>query len=424
MKNLLQRLSRGCLALCALTLAACADGAAVTASQAGADGDARSYSLEFSADLDPATGMADVEIRVLQTRQVLRTLDLNAPGSRYSGYEADGELERDGEHQLWAVPAAGGSLQFQTAINSLRGNFYDARITENWVVVRLDDLFPAARIRTRSGASVKATLRLSGPDGWTFETPYGPSSDAVHSVRRDRAFPRPVGWMVGGDIGIRRDTIAGRSVAVAAPVGERFRRQDTLAFLRWTLPTLIEIFPAFPEKLLIVGSGQDMWRGGLSAPNSFYLHPHRPLISGNGTSTLLHELVHVASSGLDAAKDDWLVEGLAEYYSLEILRRTGGISQDRFDAALVKLAQWAERDNAGLVNPSKGANTAYAVLVIHDLAEQLEAAGTSMDALVELLLEQGLKADHLHASLAKLGVEADLPRAASSTGAAAAEIGG
>ena len=43
----------------------------------------------------------------------------------------------------------------------------------------------------------------------------------------------------------------------------------------------------------VVGAADPMWRGGLSASNSLFLHADRPLISENGTSTLVHELTHV-----------------------------------------------------------------------------------------------------------------------------------
>ena len=152
-----------------------------------------------------------------------------------------------------------------------------------------------------------------------------------------------------------------------------------------------------------------MWRGGLSAPTSLYLHPDRPLISGNGTSTLLHELVHLAVRDVSGEPDDWLVEGLAEYYSLDILRRTGGISQGRFDAALASLEEWADRDGGRLAHPSKGADTAYAVLVLHELAGSLEQHGESLDTLVHELLDRGLNAGELEAVLAGLGVDHSLP---------------
>jgi len=385
-----------------LAMAACADGETVAA-------DERTYQLGYSAHLDPRSGMADVEIRISQAAHVLRALNFNAPASRFTGFEGDGDVAVDSERVLWTVPASGGTLRFKATIDHLRGNVHDARITDSWAVLRLDDLFPAARTRALKDAAAEATLSFSGPENWRFETPYGPSNKNVHSVARDKLFPRPVGWMLAGDIGVRRDRIAGRRVAVAAPVGEGFRRQDTLAFLRWTLPALIEVFPGFSDRLLIVGSGVDMWRGGLSAPGSLYLHPHRPLISGNGTSTLLHELVHVAVGELDGPRDDWLVEGLAEYYALELLRRTGGISQRRFEGALAELEQWAARENARLTNPSTGANTAYAVGVFRTLAGQLERAGSSLDALVEALLARGLTGGDLQASLTALGVSVQLP---------------
>ena len=50
----------------------------------------------------------------------------------------------------------------------------------------------------------------------------------------------------------------------------------------------------------------------MSGPGSLYVHADRPMISENGTSTMLHELVHVAMGVSGSAHDDWLVEGLAE----------------------------------------------------------------------------------------------------------------
>ena len=383
-------------------MAGCADGAAV-------DPEAGTYRISYLAELQPEAGRAQVEIRVDQQQDLLRVLDFNAPASTFSGFEGDGDLDVSGDRAHWSVPARGGSLRYQVTIDHLRGDVHDARITDDWAVFRLDDLFPAARTRAMADSAGEATLRFSGPPGWRFETPYGPSSEPVHTLSRDRLFPRPVGWAVAGRIGVRRDLIVERPVAVAAPVDQGFRRQDILAFLHWTMPALIEVFPCFPERLLIVGSGRDMWRGGLSAPGSLYLHPDRPLISGNGTSTLLHELVHLAVRDVSGEPDDWLVEGLAEYYSLDVLRRSGGISQRRFDAALASLEAWADRESGRLAHPSTGPDTAYAVLVLHDLAGSLEQHGESLDTVVHELLDRGLNAGELEAVLAGLGVDHALP---------------
>ena len=59
-----------------------------------------------------------------------------------------------------------------------------------------------------------------------------------------------------------------------------------------------------------------MWRGGLSAPQSLFVHSDRPLISENATSTLLHEVMHLALGIRAAEQFDWIVEGLASYFAL------------------------------------------------------------------------------------------------------------
>ena len=202
--------------------------------------------------------------------------------------------------------------------------------------------------------------------------------------------------MAAGELGIRRDQVADRQLVVAAPRDQGLHRLDTMAFLRWTLPRLVKVFPDFPERLLVVGARDDMWRGGLSGPGSLYLHSDRPLISENATSTLLHELVHLATANVEH-RDDWLVEGLAEYYSLVILRRSGGISQERYEHAFDRLASWVRKDQGHLHNPSSGANTARAVLLLRDLEMELrEYEAGSLDALVNVMVESDdLTGDHL-----------------------------
>ena len=65
-----------------------------------------------------------------------------------------------------------------------------------------------------------------------------------------------------------------------------------------------------------------------------YLHSDRPLISANGTSTLLHEARYTSQPVCMATGGaDWIVEGIAEYYSLELLRRSNTISERRYKKA-------------------------------------------------------------------------------------------
>jgi hypothetical protein len=217
--------------------------------------------------------------------------------------------------------------------------------------------------------------------------------DGVSLDTGGRRFDRPLGWLAAGDLGIRRTRIADRRIAIAGPRGEGFRSMDMLTFLRWTLPELIRVAPSFPERLLIVGSSEDMWRGGLSGPGSLYVHPSRPLVSGNATSTVLHELMHVATLEPPESDADWIAEGLAEYYSLVVLLRTGGISGRRFQRSLDWLEAWARVRDGRLSDPSTSANTARAVLLFRDLDLELRQAGQSLDAVTRDLLEDriGLK---------------------------------
>jgi hypothetical protein len=114
-----------------------------------------------------------------------------------------------------------------------------------------------------------------------------------------------------------------------------------------------------------------MWRGGLSAPGSMFIHAERPLISENGTSTVLHEVVHIAFGIRAKFGYDWITEGLAEYYSLELLRRGGAITERRHKAAMAEQTAWAETASALCGPRSSGATTALAVVTFAKLDREI-----------------------------------------------------
>ena len=184
--------------------------------------------------------------------------------------------------------------------------------------------------------------------------------------------------MVLGELGVRRETISGVRVAVAGPIDNGVRRMDTLALLNWTLPELARLLPDLPSRLTIVSAGDPMWRGGLSAPQSLFIHADRPLISENATSTLLHEVLHLTLDLSAESGYDWIIEGLAEYYSLELLHRSGTISQRRHEQAKTDLAAWAKNAKNLCQGSSTGATTALAVGVLADLDTELRQLTASM----------------------------------------------
>jgi len=362
------------------------------------------YGLDYVARMEPEAGVVRMSLRARQESHLLRQVRFKTDPARYLDLEGDGEIERNGDTVTWHVPAAGGSLRYAVVLDHRRGkDGYDSRLTADWAVFRGDDLLPPAHVVAEKGAHSLARLRLEGPQGWIFVTPY-PKSEKHPEWRLvdwpDRRFDRPVGWMAAGKLGVRRETIAGAAVAVAGPIGQGIRYLDLLAFLRWNLPTVRKVFPAYPERLLIVSAGDPMWRGGLSGPDSLYIHADRPLISGNGTSTLLHELIHVAQGYRANRDEDWIVEGMAEYYTLEIMRRSGTISRKRFDIGLGKLAEWARQAKSLNSNRSSGARTARGALVMRDLDSELRKRSGGKYSLDDVARQ--LSADRQAVSLEQL----------------------
>jgi hypothetical protein len=197
--------------------------------------------------------------------------------------------------------------------------------------------------------------------------------------------------MVVGKIGVLRERIARTRVAVAGPVGEQLHRHDILALLRWTLPTLRKIVGELPDRILVVSAGDPMWRGGLSGPKSVFVHADRPLISTDLSSPILHELVHTAMSARSGADGDWVVEGLAELYSLEVLVRSRTVSRRRYRKALRRMEERSRSVSSLARESSSGALTARAVVALHEIDEEIEAVTdgeASLDDVVRRLCDE------------------------------------
>jgi hypothetical protein len=158
------------------------------------------------------------------------------------------------------------------------------------------------------------------------------------------------------------------------------------------MPTLREVLGQAPDRLLIVSAGDPMWRGGLSGPGSFYMHADRPLIEEDGTSPLLHEVMHTAlrlRAGLDG---DWAVEGLAEYYSLQVLVRSGTVSRERSEYSYERQAERGREATHLRSHSISGAGTARAVTVLRMLDGRIRDTTDqtrSLDDVVRLLVRDG-----------------------------------
>jgi hypothetical protein len=350
---------------------------AVLLAAALAHGEDLRYELDYRFRLDPDAEQAAVTITLRQPRNLLRIVRFRHKPEWHSGFDGDGEVAVAADTVTWRPPASGGQLRYRSRISHQRRNGgFDSMITRDWALFRGDDLVPPARVTTLKGARSRARIRIDAPSGWSSITPFGKDVDKDRWIaieRTERGFIRPVGWIVAGRIGTRWDDVGATRVVVAGPLQQGVRRMDILAFVRWHLPELSRVFPQFPQRLLIVSAADPMWRGGLSGPQSLYLHADRPLISANGTSTLLHELVHVAQGLRGAPGADWIVEGMAEYYSLEIMRRAGTLSQRRFDLAMSSLTRWGDDAEPGPVDRSRGPVTARGARIMYELDKELRA---------------------------------------------------
>ena len=353
----------------------------------------REYQIHIRADFSAVAnnvGRADctpVSVEVTQNRRELRELRWRAPAS-FQHFEANPDLVQEDGEWIWRLEATGGTLRYCVQLSHKRGARYDALITPDWATFRADDLFPAAASVALKGSHSKTTLQFILPEGWSSITQYPETAEHVYTIANPaRRFDRPTGWVQLGHLGVRRDNIAQTRVAVSAPVGQALARLELITFLTFTLPTVRDWFPAFPDRLLVVSAQDPLWRGALSGPKSLFLHAERPLVSENGTSTVLHELVHVAMQRQATKDADWIDEGLAEYLSLVLLHRAGGITDRRLKKALSQQAEWGKTAKELARKHSQAEATAKAVTVFAALHEEMGDHGFRQ--LVRRLAEPG-----------------------------------
>ncbi|MEO9330899.1 hypothetical protein [Ectopseudomonas guguanensis] len=331
--------------------------------------------LDYLVRFLPESNQAEVSI-TLEKGERVRSFDFNlGQDGRYSDFQADGQWSEQAPGRGIWQPAEGKSvLTYRVKIDKERQpGRYDARMTPDWALLRGDNLVPAAVLDQRDKTDLVARLQFELPKGWkSVETGWpriGKNRFRIDNPQRK--FDRPTGWILAGKLGTRRTRLGDTEVAISAPVGEGMRRMDIMTFLTFVWPQMQQVFPRDPDKLLIVGAGDPMWRGGLSAANSYYMHADRPLVSENGTSSLVHELVHVFGRIYGRDRSDWIAEGLAEYYAIELMRRAGGISEDRYQKIREQLIRWSKPVSSLRTDNASGPVTARAVLLLQELDREI-----------------------------------------------------
>ncbi|HLV17523.1 MAG TPA: hypothetical protein VKY70_08640 [Pseudomonas sp.] len=344
--------------------------------------------LDYQVKFLPAEDLAEVSL-TLENGAAVQLLDFNlGEESAYSDFQADGQWSLENGRGKWQPGEGKASLRYRVKVSNQRSSgSYDARMTEDWVLMRGDDLVPPARAALRPGVELVSRIQFDLPADWksveTGWTRIGPQRFRVDNP--SRSFDRPTGWLIAGKLGTRRERLGLTEVTVAAPLNEGMRRMDVITLLTFVWPQLQQLFQRDPAKVLIVGAGEPMWRGGLSGPHSLFLHADRPLVSENGTSSLLHELVHVIARITDHDNSDWISEGLAEYYAIELLRRAGGMTEDRYQQVRKHLTNWSRDVKSLRTERSSGPITARAVLLLQELDGEIRKRSNGQRSLDDVM---------------------------------------
>jgi len=361
---------------------------------------ADNYRVDWHLRLQAGVDLAEVSLR-LEDSAPVELLSFSFDPQRFSAFTATGELQVDGNRLRWVPPRRDARLSYQVRITRERVNqnqdeSYDALMTEDWALFRGDRITPRVRITAAAGASSESVLHVAVPEGWEVFTgwPEIHTDGTRHTFALDeplRDFERPRGWMMAGKVVNRQTQLGSTDFNIVGPRNSGIDRMGWLTLVRLVWPELEKALGKMPAKVLMVSGSDPLWRGGLSGPNSFFFHSSRRAISQNGTSPLFHELVHVVTNIHGGDQDDWIAEGIAEYYGIELLYRAGGYDKLTRDSILDGLAEWAEDAEQLRYDESTGAVTARAVLVFDALDREIRnqtGSRSNLDAVTRQLMTQ------------------------------------
>lgn len=333
--------------------------------------------LEYHVEIDSGAGVAKVQIRV-PDNDWLRSLDFNLNDFPIAQIQAVGETREDNGRLVWHPPPSNARIQYEVPLRQPRKQQqalkYSAYHTDDWLIMRSDDLVPPFKSKFRMGVEVDATLEFSIPESWqNVYTSYERRESHRFIVDSERTVPRPGGWLISGrKLSSRQERWPSTHLRIAGPANHSVRPMELLVLYGTLQPHFDALLGGvWPPKILIVSGNDPMWRGGLSADTSLFIHADRPLISEDGTSTLVHELFHVLV-GIRAQKShDWITEGLAEYYSVHLLRRANGYTAEREKTVFASLESRGQKAKTLFGPRASGSVTAKAAALFFQLNQEI-----------------------------------------------------
>ncbi len=354
----------------------------------------QTFSIDYIVTI-PHAGATTAQVRwELAGIEEIERLTLRFPDTGASEITGSGQLVRHDNHVVWTPSKPYAHLSYTIELNHVRGtqHRFDSYATDSWIVTRARQLFPIIHMeaKERNGVTPKSRARLIFrlPKGWqSIAALPKEAPDVFRLADPAQILDRPFGWYVLGHFTVDRQEIAGIMVSIARVPGVTSDPAETFRFLGATLPMMQRILTSAPERILIANAPDPMWRGGISSRNSFYMHAGRPLRTADRTSPYLHEFFHVLQPFRSAPDSDWLIEGLAEFYSLELQRRAGLLDERKFFKGLQLFERYGlwnvdlrrQRDNAATNNS--------APLVLYSLDQRIQRATAGRKRLDDVVHE-------------------------------------
>jgi predicted metalloprotease with PDZ domain len=353
------------------------------------------YTVEIDAH-DPARARVRWELAGIDEIERLR---LRFDPARFDDFTGSGTLEHRRGEILWWPSGPYAELRYVVHVDHRRATDkgYDSYAGDGWVLSRTTAFFPRSAALFRRDVEPhpesRARLVFRLPNGWDSATVFpsdGPNRYVVETPRQ--RFDHPRGWMLLGHLRRTEAVAAGTAVTIARAPGVTIPVDRLLDLLTRVVPEMNALFDRPLPRLLIVLGPDPMWRGGLSGEESYYMHGERPLRTRDHTSPYLHELFHVAAPFRPNADAHWVTEGLAEYYSIELPRRLGIISEPTYQRALELFAEhgvWGQDFTRARI-PALRNNSAPLLMYVIDQRIRAATGGQrGLDAVVRNLAHEG-----------------------------------
>lgn len=375
------------------------------------------YSINYKVHVTKSDPLLPrVEIQLKGADEIVDMTSLLQEG-RYLQFRGDGKITQIGSDIVWRPMGLHASLSYRVVVpHERKSGVYDSYGKKDWVITRTADLFPRKRVQFRKPGKSLTTVTFDLPTGWSAvsEMPKIGENSFRAFESGDYEYDRPTGWLLYGKIVSRKVSAREAQITIAYPYDfiktsksldeQRVLRREK--YLKWfdkklthmqeiyskVIPLMADFLPEYAKEFLVIVGKDPMWRGGLSGENSLYLNRGVPNITKDHTSTLVHEYFHVSDGFIkDKLDAEWLVEGLAEFYSLRLLYDAKINTKKDFHAGIVTLkeaGQWGKNLTKSKNQKVLYKNAPVILFVLDEMLREKTGGVKSLNDVMPLLSEE------------------------------------